>query len=449
MRSKSGTHRSIGAALTAATCGLIGIHTDTALGKGKAGEWDIDTAVLFYSEADSRVQAVEPVVNATKNVDEERKWNIKVLADALTGASPNGATPSENVQTFTRPSGNGHYNVSPAEQPLDDTFHDTRGSVSTSWSAPIDRDYAYSVGVYGSKEYDYTSMGVNGSVSRYLNNKNTTLNVGLSSSIDLINPEGGIPVPFTAMVHRESLSEEDFVPAFAATRESSDDTKTLVDILLGVTQVINRQTLMQFNYSLSLSSGYMTDPFKVLSVIDDRAGDNYGGNLQDAHGDNLYLYEARPDSRMKHALFWQTKYMLGNGDVLDGSYRFMLDDWGINSHTLELKYRWNMGGSYLEPHVRYYMQSQADFYKRYLTATEYSNGSPMITEASADYRLGEMTSGTLGVKWGYALSSDQELSVRAEYMKQMSSGQSGFGKLASQELYPDTDAFWVQFSYNF
>ena len=27
-------------------------------------------------------------------------------------------------------------------------------------------------------------------------------------------------------------------------------------------------------------SGYMTDPFKVLSVIDDRAGDNYRGNLR-------------------------------------------------------------------------------------------------------------------------------------------------------------------------
>ena len=158
--------------------------------------------MLFYSEADSRVQAVEPVVNATK-MWMRRKWNIKVLADALTGASPNGATPSENVQTFTRPSGNGHYNVSPAEQPLDDTFHDTRGSVSTSWSAPIDRDYAYSVGVYGSKEYDYTSMGVNGSVSRYLNNKNTTLNVGLSSSIDLINPEG-----YSRSLYRHGPSRE-------------------------------------------------------------------------------------------------------------------------------------------------------------------------------------------------------------------------------------------------
>jgi hypothetical protein len=34
-------------------------------------------------------------------------------------------------------------------------------------------------------------------------------------------------------------------------------------------------------------------------------------------------------------------------------------------------------------------------------------------------------------------------------MKQSSSGDSGFGKLASQDLYPDTDAFWVQVGYNF
>jgi hypothetical protein len=440
---------SIGAALTVATCGLLGLSAPVASAKGQVGEWDVDTAVLFYSEADDRVQAAEPVVSATLNLEDERAWNIKFVADTLTGATPNGATPSDEIQTFTRPSGEGSYNVAAGENPLDDTFHDTRGALSTTWSAPLGRDYAYTAGAYGSIEYDYTSFGVNGSIARYLNNKNTTLNMGLSLSMDSIGPEGGIPNPLTRMPFEAGKSDDDFNKEFNASRSGPDDTKTIMDLLLGVTQVINRSTIMQFNYSLSMASGYMTDPFKILSVIDDNAGANYGGNFKDADGYNIYLYEARPDSRMKHALFWQTKHMLANGDVMDGSYRFMTDDWGITSHTLDFHYRWMLGSSYLEPHVRYYMQSEADFYKRYLTSSEYNGGSPVVTEASADYRLGELNSATLGLKWGYKLNDDQELSIRAEYMKQSSSGDSGFGKLASQDLYPDTDAFWVQVGYNF
>lgn len=438
----------VGRALAAATCALLGVQATDTLAKGEPGEWDVETALLVYSESDSRVTAVEPVINATRNFDGERQLNLKLVADTLTGASPSGATPSDLPQTFTRPSGSGSYNVSAGDAPLDDSFKDTRVALSAAWTAPLNRDYTYSVGAYGSKEYDYLSTAVNGSLSRYLNNKNTTVTGGLSLGVDLVDPVGGAPIGLSRMPLREGKTEAQFDQEFAATRES-DDTKTLVDALFGVTQVINRQTLMQFNYAISYSSGYLTDPYKLLSVIDDASGANFGGNLIGADGNPIYLYENRPDSRLKHALYWQTKYMMANGDVLDGSYRFMIDDWGISSHTVDLKYRWRLEHSYLEPHFRYYMQSEADFYKRYLTATEYNGGSPTLTEASADYRLGELTGLTLGAKWGYRFDEDRELAIRAEYMIQSNDGDEGFGKLTDHDLYPDTDAMWVQLSYSF
>ena len=437
----------VGTALAAATLSLLGVGE--AVAKGQPGEWDVDTAILFYSETDDRVQAVEPVVSATRNFEDDRSLNLKAVADTLTGASPTGATPSDEVQTLTKPSGNGNYTIQPGEQVLDDTFLDTRGTVSATWSAPINRDYSYTLGAYGSTEYDYTSVALNGSLSRYLNNKNTTLNLGLSLGSDFIDPEGGIPVGLSPMALQTNVSDSEFDQAFAASREGSDDTKTVADLLMGVTQVIDKRTVMQFNYSLSLSSGYLTDPFKILSVIDDSPGSNFGGNLQDGNGNNLYVYEQRPDSRMKHAVYWQTKHLLGNGDVVDGSYRFMVDDWGISSHTVDLRYRWIFGSQYLEPHLRYYLQSEADFYKRFLTANEYNGGAPAFSEASADYRLGDMDSVTLGLKWGYHLNDNQELSIRAEYMQQSNSGDDGFGRLAGQELYPDTSAFWLQLGYSF
>lgn len=441
--------REIGLALTAATLTLLGIQAPLAEAKGKTGEWDVDTAVLFYSEADGRVSAVEPVAEFTRNYADDRKLTVKAVADALTGASPSGATPSDQVQTFTRPSGNGDYTVEAGQNPLDNSFHDTRGALSANWSSPLGSDYAYSVGAYGSGEFDYMSLGLNGAISRYLNNKNTTLNAGLSVSADTITPEGGIPIALSRMALRANKTDDVFQSEFNATRQGASDNKTLIDLLLGVTQVINRSTIMQFNYSLSKVDGYMTDPFKILSVIDDTPGSTLGTNALGVDGNPIYVYENRPDSRMKQALYWQTKHMLANGDVIDGSYRFMIDDWGITSHTVDLHYRYMMGRSYLEPHARVYLQSAADFYKRYLTTTEYNAGSPTVKEATADYRLGEMVSGTLGLKWGYHLTEDHEVSVRGEYMKQTSTGETGIGALAAQDLYPDTDAFWLQLGYTF
>ena len=88
-------------------------------------KWDVDTAILFYSETD-RVTAIEPVVSATRVYGEDRAWNVKLVVDSLTGASPTGAVPSSAPQTYTRPSGNGNYTIGANEQVLDDTFLDTR-----------------------------------------------------------------------------------------------------------------------------------------------------------------------------------------------------------------------------------------------------------------------------------------------------------------------------------
>ena len=78
----------------------------------------------------------------------------------------------------------------------------------------------------------------------------------------------------------------------SANIKEGDDNKTVVDALLGITQVINRNMIMQWNYSLSSSSGYHTDPYKLLSVVD-----NVTGLPQD------YLYESRPEEPFRQPIF--------------------------------------------------------------------------------------------------------------------------------------------------
>lgn len=429
----------IAQALACATGALLGLNAHA----GEPGTWDFDTAILYYGEDNGRVQALEPVALATRYFENDSQLGIKLTIDSLTGASPNGATAANQPQTFTRPSGKGTYTIAPGDAPLDDTFKDTRGALNIGWSAALNSDWRYSTGLNVSAEHDYFSTGLSGSISRYLNDKNTELTFGLSAASDTIKPVGGAP---KGLVRVTNPGDANFWPRFDATRQADDDSKTLTDVLLGVTQVINKRTIMQFNYSLSTSSGYLTDPYKLLSVIDKTSGEI----AEDGTGAPIYIYEQRPDSRTKHAFFWQTKYMLEGGDVIDGSYRFMTDDWGITSHTLDLKYHWQFDHAYLEPHLRYYMQSEADFYRRYIFQNEYDavTGKSTLENASADYRLGDLTGTTLGVKYARQFNQ-QEFSIRAEYMIQSNDGEAGAGALAQQELYPDTKAVMVTLGYSF
>jgi hypothetical protein len=432
----------IKAALTIATAALLGTShlaqaETSSTTNAEEGTWEFDSAILFYSEVD-RVSAGEAIFSAKKTFANDEVLNLKLTVDALTGASANGAVAQPNVQTFTRPSGNGQYTIAAGDTPLDDTFHDTRVQLNAQWTQPIAPNYTASGGVHISKEYDYLSLGVNGNLAYDFNRKNSTFSAGFSYFQDTFTPEGGLPKAFSSMLIGNSSSST-WDDEFALTRIDSEDTKTTTDILLGFTQVINRRMITQFNYSYSTVDGYLTDPFKVISVVNGSSGITQ---------DNIY--ESRPDSRVKHSLYAQSIYHF-DSTVLDVSYRYMWDDWEIDSHTIDTRFRIPLGDafgteSYIQPHFRFYQQSAAEFYKPFLI-----DGDVMPAYASADYRIGEMTTYTVGLKYGLLVNNGHDLSFRLEYYRQTPTD-AGFdepGVLSDVDLYPTIDAIIAQVTYSF
>lgn len=431
----------IKAALTLATTTLLGCHNLAQAETAETDTWEFDTAFLVYSEVD-RVNAGEAILNAKKTFDDDKILNLKLTVDALTGASANGAVAQPTVQTFTRPSGNGQYQIKAGEIPLDDTFHDTRVQFNGQWTQPIASNLTASGGVHISKEYDYLSLGVNGNFSVDFDRKNSTISAGFSYFQDTFTPEGGIPKPLASMLIGDS-SAPTWDDEFIKTRIGTEDDKTTTDILLGFTQVINRRMLMQFNYSYSIVDGYLNDPFKVVSIVES-SNENNSGVTQDV------IYESRPDSRVKQSIYAQSMYHF-DSTVLDISYRYMWDDWKINSHTIDSRFRIPMGDSlgkesYLQPHFRFYQQSAADFYRPFLI-----DDNTLPTFVSADYRIGEMTAFTVGLKYGMLINNGNELAFRLEYYRQTSTdaGFNKFGALNDVELYPTIDAIIAQVTYSF
>lgn len=448
----SGTGRRgrLAASLLAATCTLLGSVPGPALAAEESKSWEFDTAVLYYSEKD-RVSDGSAHVLAQRALKDGGLLRFKATVDALSGASPNGALPGLDAQTFTSPSGNDSYTTPAGEIPLDPTFHDTRLALSANWVRPLGRMMDLDLGASFSSEFDYTHAGLSAALTRDLKGRNTTLSAAFAFSADSVNPQGGVPRPFSLMPppgEGEGEGEEEEALLFLGGKDddggggSGSESKTVVDALFGVTHVFGPSSIGQLNYSFSRSSGYLNDPYKILSVLEPGSG----APLPGPEGISTYLYESRPDTRTRHSLFTAYKQQLGR-DILDLSYRFMTDDWGIDSHTVDLRYRLRMKRRwYLQPHLRYYTQTAADFYRLYLV-----DGIGLPMHATADFRLAEFDAFTYGAKIGWRLRPDAEWSVRLEYYTQsgVSPPPAAPGLPAGDALLATLDALIVQFGYRF
>src|ERR1700678_4598174 len=149
--------------LMAASCALLGAGVarsqETHMAPPNSGlleDWSVDSALAYYHE-DGRIQAVEPVVDVAKVFADGRALNFNVTFDALSGASPNGALPSRNPQTFSSPSGRlkNQYTTAPGQLPVDPNYHDDRIAVGGNWTTPFTRLDQVTVGGKVSAEDDF------------------------------------------------------------------------------------------------------------------------------------------------------------------------------------------------------------------------------------------------------------------------------------------------------
>lgn len=389
---------SIRAALAAASAALLAPAV-AQTGAASANTWRGESAVLLYKEAGGRVSAIEPVVSLRRTDGNDETIGLKVTFDALTGASPNGAVPQPGPQTFTSPSGESQYTVEGGRTPLDTSFKDRRGALAFTLERPFGAGRRVALGANVSAEYDFQSLGVNGAMSFDLNDKNTTLSIGVALEADRIKAVGGMPAGLQ--------------PAFASGAVRSDSaSRQVVDLLFGVTQVMNRQWLTQLNLGLGRGSGNHNDPYKILSVVDGSTGLVTG---------DRYVSEQRPDARSRVSLYWQNKIHLRE-DVVDVAYRYYSDSWGVRAHTLDARYRFELGrGLHLEPQWRWYRQSAADFWRGWLVEggnwSSTTHSSP-LANASADPRLAAFSAHTLGLKFGLPLDARSEFTLRLQAYRQ-------------------------------
>lgn len=157
---------------------------------------------------------------------------------------------------------------------------------------------------------------------------------------------------------------------------------------LGLTQVLNKNALIETGVGYTRSTGYLANPYKAVET----AFINPGQTGEILTGFAIGLLEKRPDARDQlTANMRYVQYIEDLDAAVHFDYRFFHDDWGINAHTFEADWSQPLGNGWtVTPRIRYYSQDAADFYTPYMVSRQaYSspavdvNGNRIMVNANA------------------------------------------------------------------
>ena len=302
--------------------------------------------------------------------------------------------------TTTGASGGGGTGITDANATALAKFDDTRLAMSLSWAHAHQNNWSIDYNGAVSVENDYRSYSGAVTVNKETASKAYRFTFGIAGTYDEIFRvgAGNTPVPLTL------ISDNQF---------AGEGEKSTTDVIVGVTHIINRRTVGQVNLAYSVSSGYLTDPYKVFSVVD--------RTTNQPVADSSY-FEGRPGDRKRVSLTFKLNHQLyPSNNLIHGSYRYYTDDWDVNSHTLDFNYRFTFANTnFLEPRIRLYSQTKANFYQNeFFVDNDGSDFTTLFPQyISADYRLDDMVSVTPGIRYGREVGTNGLLRARLEYMYQ-------------------------------
>ena len=156
-------------------------------------------------------------------------------------------------------------------------------------------------------------------------------------------------------------------------------------VQLGLTQVLNKNALLEAGLGYIRSTGYMDNPYKLVTVafIDPLLQDSLNCpaaaiGLQCANTEAIL--ENRPEERNQWTgNFKYVQHIEALDAALNLGYRIFSDDWGITSHTFEADWVQPLGAGWtVTPNIRYYSQDAANFYTPYLVSKQ--GATPFVVD---------------------------------------------------------------------
>ncbi len=313
------------------------------------GDNSINYKYEDYSESGGRIQVKTQGAFFAQDLGQDFHFQAEGVIDAIAGATPNGQP---------APAG--------SDQVVLTDMHDRRKA----WNATLSRQFPgvnVALGYAHSLESDYLSNGLSLNTVTDFNQKNTELLVGVAGT-------------------------DDRVKVFYQTPWVG---KRAADAVVGVTQLLSPRTFITANLSWERATGYLSDPYKLVQK-----------DIELEPGVSLpFTYaENRPDHRTKWVALLAWNHSIPSADgAVEATYRYFHDTYGTNAHTLELRWLQKVGRTVIiEPELRGYQQTAANFYYYQLDATPIlpTGGAPHPEGPfySSDHRLSALRTYSYGLK---------------------------------------------------
>lgn len=266
-------------------------------------------------------------VNFVTPVGGRFSFSADVIRETLTGASPVGSVKVAEDDVRVAMSG-----ASITEERQDVTlgaaWYADSGVLRLSAGQSVENDYDAR---YASLGFDYS-----------FNDNNSTLGFSVSASDDVVTPTDA------ALFGRIERGAKESRSAF-----------------VGFTQVVSKKLIVQTGVGVNRLEGYLSDPYKA--------------------GHRDHPLDRRPDSRLQRTWTVGTRYFIDSIEsAFKFDYRYFVDDWGIDSHTVQAGLARRFGEKLLlDGGLRFYMQDEADFYEPYQVPAL----QPQPEHFSMDFRL--------------------------------------------------------------
>ena len=327
---------------------VFGFLLAFALIAGHAGAEDsLSSAVYVRTDSDDTV-VVSPLAHASKQVLDQTVLDLTYTADVWTSASVDVRASASKAVTEQR--------------------DELEGTVSQAVSdLTLTGTYRFSV------ENDYTSHGAFLGGSYAMADNAATLAWNAFGLFDTVGRSGS--------------------PAFSESLYTAG-------ARLSFTQVLDPHMLAQLTYELAHLDGYQASPYRKIGL---------GGTGFGCVGALLCIDEREPSTRTRNVGALVVRRALTDALSAGASYRFIVDDWGLRSHTVALQLGLMLGErSLLSLRYRFYTQTGVRFYAPIYAVT-------LANEAYAtrDREQSPMHDQRIGLDWEQRaqLGSDLDLAI--------------------------------------
>lgn len=281
-----------------------------------------------------------------------------------------------------------------------------------------DRNLIWNVDVAFSNEYDYTSIGFGGGISKLFNNKNSEISIKGNVYLDQWRPI--YPTELheyskygsdflnqgyfqgVTILDQNGIASTNYVPTAFNQWESTN--RNSYSVSFGFSQVATKKMQFSLFFDVLQQEGMLSTPYHRVYFAD--KANYYIGQAEYipvyATPENKGVYqladdiERLPVTRFKLPFGGRLNYYVNERLAVRAYYRYYWDDWGLTSHTASIELPIKLTDKFtVFPMYRYYVQDASKYFAPF--ETHFSTEKYY----TSDYDLSTFNANQYGIGVGY------------------------------------------------